>query len=71
MADAEGFDPALLAQRERDEEPEFDQLGNGEVFMEFLPKRIVRNIGVPGDGAGVSKRDFFTLGKFIRIFEIQ
>jgi len=71
VADAEGFDPALLAQGQRDEESKFDQLGYGKVLMKLLPERVVRDIGVPSDGAGVSKRDFFPLGKFIRIFEIQ
>jgi hypothetical protein len=31
VADSEGLDPPLLAQRQRDEEPELDQLGNAEV----------------------------------------
>ena len=65
MADAEGFDPTLLAQGQRDEKPEFDQFGYGEVLMKLLPKRVVRDIGIPRDGAGIGQRDFFTLGKFI------
>ena len=71
MVDAKGFDPPLLAQRERDEKPKFDQLRNGEVLVEFLPKSIIGDLGVPGDGTGVSKGDLFALAEFIRIGEIQ
>src|SRR5262249_54859283 len=69
VADAEGFDPSLLSQGQGDEKSEFDQLGYGEVLMKLLPKRVIRDVGVPGDGAGIGKCDFFSLGKFIRIFE--
>jgi len=71
MADAEGFDPTLLAQSERYEKTEFDQLGNGKVLVKFLPKRVVGDLGVPGDGTSIGKRHFFTLGKFGRIFEVE
>ena len=37
MPDAERLDPALLPEGERDEEPELDELGNGEVPVELLP----------------------------------
>ena len=71
VADAEGFDPALLAQSERDEEPKFDQLGNGKVLVQFLPKRVVGDLGVPGNGAGIGQRHFFTLGELVRILEVE
>jgi hypothetical protein len=37
VADAERLDPSLLAERERDEEPELDELWDGEVLVELRP----------------------------------
>lgn len=37
MLDAEGFDPRLLAQCQRDKKAKLDQLGYGEVPMKVLP----------------------------------
>jgi hypothetical protein len=37
VIDAEGFDPALLAEGERDEKSELNQLGNREVLVQFFP----------------------------------
>src|SRR5215470_6799688 len=71
MIYAEGFDPTLLTQSERDEKPKFDQFGDGEMLMEFLPERLVGDFRVPGDGAGISQRDFLALGEFVRIGEIE
>ena len=61
MVDAEGFDPALLAKCQRDEKPKLDQLGNGEMFMEFPPESVIGDLGVPGNSAGIRQRDFLAL----------
>ena len=53
MVDAEGFDPALLAEGEADEKTEFDQLRSGKMLMQFCPERVVGNVRVPSDRAGV------------------
>src|SRR5262245_23049319 len=71
VIDAEGFDPALLAEREADEKTEFNQLRNGEMSMQLLPQLVIGDVRVPGDGAGVSERDFFPLGEFLRVGEIE
>ena len=47
MIDAEGLDPALLAQRKADEKAELDQFRNREVTMEFFPQRVVGDVGIP------------------------
>ena len=71
VLDAEGFDPALLAQGKGDEKSQLDQLGNGEMLIEFLPKSIIGDVGIPGNGAGIGERDFLALGEFIRISEVE
>ena len=71
VVDAEGFDPALLAEGETDEKTELDQLGNGEVLMKFFPERVVSDVGIPSDGAGVSQRNFFSFGELVRVGEVQ
>jgi hypothetical protein len=37
VIDAQGFDPALLSEGERDEKSELNQLGNREVLVQFFP----------------------------------
>ncbi len=71
MPDAERLDPPLLPERQRDEEPEFDQLGNREVPVEILPEGVVRNLCVPDDGAGVGEGDLLPLGELVRVGEVQ
>src|SRR6266576_2317791 len=71
VVDAECFDPALLAEGETDEKTELDQLGNGEVLMKFFPERVVGDVGIPGNGARVSQRDFFSFGELVRVGEVQ
>ena len=71
MADAESFDPALLAQGQPDEKAQLDQFRYREMLIEFLPKSIVGNIGVPRDGARIGQRDFLALGELVRIGKIQ
>jgi hypothetical protein len=41
VPDAERLDPSLLPQGQRDEEPELDELGNGDMRVEPLPQRVV------------------------------
>ena len=53
MPEIEGLQPPLLAGGERDEEPEFGQLGRGELGVEVVPERVVGEIGVPDDRIGV------------------
>ena len=65
VTDAQGLDPALLAEGQGDEKPEFDQFRNAKVLVQLLPKRVVSDVGVPDDRAGVGQRDFFALGKFV------
>jgi hypothetical protein len=37
MTDAERLDPALLAERQRNEKAKLDELGNREVLVKFRP----------------------------------
>jgi hypothetical protein len=37
VANAQGLDPPLLAQRQPDEEAQLDQLGVGEMLVQLLP----------------------------------
>ena len=70
MFDAKGFDPALLTEGEANKKTELDQFWNRKVSMQFGPELVVGNVGVPRDGAGVSQRNFFSLGEFVGIGEI-
>ena len=71
MPDAERLDPPLLPQGERDEEPEFDQFGDGEVLMEPLPQEFVGDLRVPDDGARVGKGSVLARGEPVRVGEVQ
>ena len=71
MPDVERLDPPLLPERQRDEEPELDQLGNGEVPVEVLPEGVVGDLRVPHDGACVGEGDLLPLGEFVRVGEVQ
>ena len=55
VADAEGLDPPLLPERQRDEEAELHQFGHREVAVQLIPQRVVRDAGVPNDGAGIGQ----------------
>ena len=44
VADAEGFDPALLAQGEADEKTQLDQFGIRKVLMQFRPQRVIGDV---------------------------
>lgn len=71
MLDAQGFDPTLLAKSQADKKAELDQFRDGEVLVKFFPKRVVGDVGIPGDRAGVGQRDFLALGKLVRVGEVQ
>ena len=44
MVDAEGFNPALLAEGEADEKTELDQLGSRKKSVQFCPERVVGDV---------------------------
>ena len=71
MLDAEGFDPALLAEGEADKKTEFDQFRNREVAVQLRPQLVIRDVCVPNDRTGVSQRDFFPFGEFVGIGEVE
>ena len=71
MLDAEGFDPALLAEGEADKKPEFDQFRNREVAVQLRPQLVIRDVCVPNDRTGVSQREFFPFGEFVGIGEVE
>src|SRR4030095_7862967 len=39
--------------------------------MQFGPERVIGDVGIPGDSAGVSQRDFFPLGELVRVGEVE
>src|SRR4051812_15953394 len=57
VPDAERLDPALLAEGQRDEEAQLHQLRDAEVLMQLRPQRVVGNVGIPDDRAGVGEGD--------------
>jgi len=71
VIDAKSFDPALLAERQRDEKSQLDQLGDREMPVQFLPQSIVGNVGVPRDRAGIGQRDFLPLAELVRVTEVE
>ena len=71
MADAKRFNPALLAESQRDEKSQFDQFGIREMAVQLFPKRRVGDVGIPDNRARVGQSDFLPLGKFIRSFKTE
>jgi hypothetical protein len=71
VIDPKCFDPALLSERQRDEETKLDQLGNREVSVQLLPQAVVGDIGVPRDRTGVGQRDFLSLAEFVRFGKVE
>ena len=71
MADTQCLDPALLAERQRYEKSQLDELGIREVTVQLLPQGLIGNIGIPDDRAGVRERHFLPLGEFIRGLKIE
>ena len=71
VPDAERLDPALLTERERDEEPELDELGHGEMLVEPLPERVVGDLRIPNDGARVGERGLLAGAELVGVGEGQ
>ena len=71
MSDAQGLDPTLLAKCQSDKKAELHELRNSEVLVQFLPERIVRDVGVPRDRARVGERDFLSLRELFRIGKVE
>ena len=71
VADIEGLDPALLAEGEADEESELDYLGSVKCRCSCSRDGVIREGGVPDDGAGIGERGLFALAEFVRLFEMQ
>ncbi len=71
VTDAEGFDPALLSEGQRNEKSQLDKLGIGKMAVQLFPERGVGNIRVPDNRAGVRQRDFLTLGEVLRGLKIK
>jgi hypothetical protein len=70
MADPERLDPTLLPKRKRDKKPELDKLRNREMSMELFPERVVCNLGVPCDGAGIGQSDLLAFGELVGIRKV-
>lgn len=71
VADAKRLDPPLLAEGQADKEAKLHQLGVGELRVQSLPKRVIRQSGIPDDCAGIGERGLFALAKLVRILEIE
>ena len=71
VADSQRLDPALLATRQSDEEPELDKFRLGEVLMELRPESLIGEIGIPENGAGVAKRGLLPFGVAVGVLELQ
>ena len=71
MADIEGADPALLAEREGDEEAQLDQLRLGEVLVELRPEGVVGQRRVEENRLGVGQRDLLALAEPLRLAEVE
>ena len=71
MANSQCLDPALLTERQCNEKSQLNQLRSGEMPVQLLPQLVVRDIGVPDDRAGVSKRRLLSLAKFVGTFKVK
>ena len=65
VADAQRFNPTLLAEGQRDEETELDEFGNREMAVQLFPKRFVGNVRIPDNRAGVCESRLLALGEFL------
>ena len=63
MPDAERADPPLPAGDVADERAELDELRLGEVRVQLVPERVVREARVPADRVGVAERDALALAE--------
>jgi hypothetical protein len=41
------------------------------MLVQAPPKRIVGDVGIPGDGTRISERDLFAFRKFVRVREVE
>ncbi len=71
MANSQRFDPALLTEGQRNKEAEFNEFRNCEMPVQFFPQRVIRDIGVPDNGARVRERHLLSLGKLVRAFKVE
>src|SRR5271165_4985422 len=71
MLDADGLQEALLAERQRDEVPELDELWLSEVLVEAAPELVVGQAWVPRDGHRPGQRRTLTVIEALRRLEVQ
>jgi hypothetical protein len=71
VPDAEGLDPPLLPEGERDEEAQLDELRNREEPVELLPQRLVGDVGIPDDRARVGQRRLLARAELLGVRERQ
>lgn len=71
MADSQGLDPALLAERQGDEETELNQLRLTEVEMQLFPKGVVGEVRVPRDRARPGERRLLPLVEPIGCIKLE
>jgi hypothetical protein len=71
MADSECFDPTLLAARQGNKEPQFDEFWFREVLVELSPESFVGETGIPKNGAGISQRGLLPVAVAVGVLELQ
>jgi hypothetical protein len=71
VADPERLDPALLAERQRDEVPELDDLRLAEVGAQPFDQRLFDAPRVPDQVARVEERRLLTVVEPLRALELQ
>jgi hypothetical protein len=71
VADPQRLDPALLTEGQCNEKSQLNELGIRKMPVQLFPQRVVRDIGVPDDRAGVSKRRLLSLGKFVGSLKVK
>ena len=71
VTDADGLQEALLAERQRDEVAELDELRLREVLVQPAPELVVRQAGVPGDGHRPGERGALAVIEPLGGLEVQ
>jgi hypothetical protein len=71
VADLERLDPALLAEGQRDEVSEFDDLLITEVLVQPLHERVIDGARVPDELARVEQGRLLTIVEPIRALEFE
>jgi hypothetical protein len=71
VSDAPRLDHALLAERQRDERAELDDLRFAEVLPQTRPERIVDGRGIPDQVARVLERDLLPLAVVLGALEVE